>query len=139
MDSYCEYTTIKNMPISERPREKMLTYGCQSLSNAELLAIILSTGTKDKTAIDLARGILNMTSEGLRALTNCTIELMQISSVWQKHQIIAAVELGKRIALTANVNNYKIKSPEDVSNVNGGNAVFKQGSLCIILLILKTM
>ena len=42
------------MPISERPREKMLTYGCQSLSNAELLAIILYPD-KDKAAIDLAR------------------------------------------------------------------------------------
>ena len=60
MCDYCEYTTIKNMPISERPREKMITYGCQSLSNAELLAIVLSTGTKDKTAIDLARGILDI-------------------------------------------------------------------------------
>ena len=120
MDNYCEYTTIKNMPISERPREKMLTYGCQSLSNAELLAIILSTGTKDRTAIDLARGILNMSNEGLRTLTNCTIEeLMQIKGVGlaKASQIIAAVELGKRIALTANVNNYKIKGPEDVSNL----------------------
>ncbi len=120
MDNYCEYTTIKNMPISERPREKMLTYGCQSLSNAELLAIILSTGTKERTAIDLARGILNMSSEGLRTLTNCTIEeLMQIKGVGlaKASQIIAAVELGKRIALTANVNNYKIKGPEDVSNL----------------------
>lgn len=120
MDNYCEYTTIKNMPISERPREKMLTYGCQSLSNAELLAIILSTGTKDRTAIDLARGILNMSNEGLRTLTNCTIEeLMQIKGVGlaKASQIIAAVELGKRIALTANVNNYKIKGPEDVNNL----------------------
>ncbi len=120
MDNYCEYTTIKNMPISERPREKMLTYGCQSLSNAELLAIILSTGTKERTAIDLASGILNMSSEGLRTLTNCTIEeLMQIKGVGlaKASQIIAAVELGKRIALTANVNNYKIKGPEDVSNL----------------------
>lgn len=120
MGDYCDYTTIKNMPISERPREKMLTYGCQSLSNAELLAIILSTGTREKTAIDLARGILNRTNEGLRSLTNCTIEeLMEIRGVGlaKASQIIAAVELGKRIALTANVNNYRIQGPEDVSNL----------------------
>ena len=120
MCDYCEYTTIKNMPISERPREKMITYGCQSLSNAELLAIVLSTGTKDKTAIDLARGILNMSSEGLRTLTNCTMEeLMQIRGVGlaKASQVIAAVELGKRIALTTNVNNYKIQGPEDISNL----------------------
>lgn len=120
MNSYCEYTTIKNMPESERPREKMLTHGCQSLSNAELLAIILSTGTRDKTAIDLARGILNMSAEGLRTLTDCTIEeLMQIRGVGlaKASQVIAAVELGKRIALTTNVDNYKIQGPEDVGNL----------------------
>lgn len=120
MNNYCEYTTIKNMPESERPREKMATHGCQSLSNAELLAIILSTGTKDRTAIDLARGILNMSNEGLRGLTNCTMEeLMQVRGVGlaKASQIIAAVELGKRIALTANANNYKIQGPEDISNL----------------------
>lgn len=120
MNDYCEYTTIKNMPVSERPREKMLTYGCQSLSNAELLAIILSTGTKDRTAIDLARGILNMSGDGLRTLTDCTIEeLMQIRGVGlaKASQVVAAVELGKRIALTTNVNNYKIQGPEDVGNL----------------------
>lgn len=120
MSNYCEYTTIKKMPISERPREKMITYGCQSLSNAELLAIILSTGTRDKTAIDLASGILNMSKDGLRTLRDCTIEeLMQIKGVGlaKASQIIAAVELGKRIALTTKVNNYRIKGPEDVSNL----------------------
>ncbi len=120
MNNYCEYITIKNMPVSERPREKMLTHGCQSLSNAELLAIILSTGTRERTAIDLARGILNMSSEGLRTLTDCTIEeLMQIRGVGlaKASQVIAAVELGKRIALTTNVDNYKIQGPEDVGNL----------------------
>ena len=120
MNDYCEYTTIKNMPVSERPREKMLTYGCQSLSNAELLAIILSTGTKDRTAIDLARGILNMSGDGLRTLTDCTIEeLMQIRGVGlaKASQVVAAVELGKRIALTTNVNNYKIQGPDRKSVV----------------------
>ncbi len=120
MKNLCEYTTIKRMPLSERPREKMLTYGCQSLSNAELLAIILSTGTKDKTAIDLATAMLNMSNEGLRSLTDCTIEeLNQIKGVGlaKSSQVIAAVELGRRIALTTKVNNYKIKGPEDVSNL----------------------
>ncbi len=120
MDNRCGYSTIKNMPVSERPREKMLAHGCQSLSNSELLAIILSKGTKNRTALDLARGILNMSNEGLRALTNCTIEeLTQIKGIGlaKASQIIAAIELGKRIALTANVNNYKIQGPEDVSNL----------------------
>lgn len=120
MNKYSEYTTIKKMPLSERPREKMVTYGCQSLSNAELLAIILSTGTREKTAIDLASAVLNMSTEGLRSLADTTIEeLSQVKGIGlaKASQIIAAVELGKRIALTTKVNNYKIKSPEDVSNL----------------------
>ncbi len=120
MNNYCEYTTIKNMPESERPREKMIKHGCQSLSNAELLAIILSTGTRDKTAIDLASGILNMSSRGLRTLVDCTMEeLMEIKGIGlaKASQVIAAVELGKRISLTKITNNYKIKGPEDVSNL----------------------
>lgn len=120
MKNNCEYTTIKKMPVSEQPREKMLANGCQSLSNAELLAIVLSTGTKDKTAIDLATSILNMSSEGLRSLTDSTIEELQAIKgigLAKASQIIAAVELGKRIALTTNVNNYRIKGPDDVSNL----------------------
>lgn len=141
MKNLCEYTTIKRMPLSERPREKMLTYGCQSLSNAELLAIILSTGTKDKTAIDLATAILNMSNEGLRSLTDCTIEeLNQIKGVGlaKSSQVIAAVELGKRIALTTKVNNYKIKGPEDVSNLLMEEMrYFKKEAFNIILLNTK--
>lgn len=120
MEDNYGYTSIKNMPISERPREKLLSYGSQSLSNAELLAIILSTGTKDRTAIDLARSILNTSTEGLRGLKDCTIEeLSQVRGVGlaKASQIIAAVELGKRISLTTKVNNYKIKGPDDVSNL----------------------
>lgn len=114
------YTTIKNMPESERPREKLLKYGVATLSNAELLAIILSTGTKEMSAIDLANHIICSSKEGLRHLTNCTIEeLSQIKGVGlaKSSQIIASIELGKRIALTSKANNYKIKSPNDVSNL----------------------
>ncbi|ABW19306.1 RadC family protein [Alkaliphilus oremlandii] len=120
MEDHYGYMSIKNMPMSERPREKLLSFGSQSLSNAELLAIILSTGTKDRTAIDLARSILNTSTEGLRGLKDCTIEeLSQVKGVGlaKASQIIAAVELGKRISLTTKVNNYKIKGPDDVSNL----------------------
>lgn len=114
------YTTIKEMPEWERPREKLLKYGVHVLSNAELLAIILSTGTKEMSAIDLANNIINSSKEGLRRLANCTIEeLSSIKGVGlaKSSQIIAAIELGKRIALTTKANNYKIKSPDDVSHL----------------------
>lgn len=108
------------MPVYERPREKLMKYGPRSLSNAELIAIILSTGTKDKTAIDLARSIICYSNEGLGFLTNCTVEeLSEIKGIGlaKSSQIIAAIELGKRISLATRVNNYRIKGPEDVSNL----------------------
>jgi len=113
-------TTIKEMPRYERPREKMMKYGSRSLSNAELIAIILSTGTKDKTAIDLANNVICYSSEGIGFLSNCSIEeLSNIKGIGlaKSSQIIAAIELGKRISLSTRVNNYRIKGPEDVSNL----------------------
>lgn len=51
---------MKELPISERPYEKLETYGEKSLSNSELLAIIIKTGTKEETAGTLAQKILNL-------------------------------------------------------------------------------
>ncbi|WP_090438966.1 RadC family protein [Natronincola peptidivorans] len=106
------------MPPCERPREKLLANGVNALSNTELLAILLSTGTKEMSAIDLAKNIICSSKEGIRFFADCTMEeLRSINGVGmaKASQIIAAVELGKRIALTTKANNYKIKSPDDVS------------------------
>ena len=61
--------SIKHWPEKERPREKLLTYGPQSLSDAELLAVFLRTGIKGKTAVDLARELINLFG-GLHPLLN---------------------------------------------------------------------
>ncbi|KAB3535943.1 JAB domain-containing protein [Alkaliphilus pronyensis] len=109
---------IKNLPPDQRPREKLLSLGARNLSNSELLAILLSTGSKEQSAISLAESILSYSKEGLRFLTDCTVEeLSCIKGIGlaKSSQLIAAVELGKRIALTTKANNYKIKSPEDVT------------------------
>ena len=55
--------TIKKLPSSERPYEKAQMYGIERLSNSELLAIILKTGTKDKTSVGLAQEILSLESQ----------------------------------------------------------------------------
>ncbi|MBM7613577.1 RadC family protein [Alkaliphilus hydrothermalis] len=114
------YISIKRMPQEERPREKLLKYGVRKLSNTELLAILLKTGTKEKSALGLAESILGYSNEGLRFLTDSTVEeLSQIKGIGlaKSAQLIAAVELGKRIALATKANNYKIKSPDDISNL----------------------
>lgn len=112
--------TIKEMPETERPREKMLLEGPQILSNAELIGIILSSGTQNQTAIDLGRSVLCRHNEGLSFLRNCSMqELMEIRGIGpaKAAQIIAAVELGKRISLTGRDMRYRIKCPEDISRL----------------------
>ena len=55
---------IKKLPVLERPYEKAQMYGIENLSNAELLAIIIKTGTKEKTSIELAQEILSIETNG---------------------------------------------------------------------------
>ena len=95
---------MKELPISERPYEKLEIYGVKKLSNAELLAIIIKTGTKEETAISLAQKILNLNQEknidNLRFLQNVSIEeLCKIKGIGKikAMQIIAAFEIAKRI------------------------------------------
>ena len=78
--------TIKKLPISERPYEKMDMYGAENLSNSELLAIIIKTGTKEKTSVELAQQILTIKGrqieKNLRFLQDVSIEeFMQIKGI----------------------------------------------------------
>ena len=66
---------MKELPLSERPYEKLELYGAEKLSNAELLAIIIKTGTKEKTVVTIAQEILKMQNgNNLRFLTDLSIE-----------------------------------------------------------------
>ena len=108
--------TVKEMALEERPREKMLAKGEKSLSNDELLAILLRTGTKRKNAIQLANYIINKDIQGLRCLQDMTIEeLCEIDGVGlsKATQIKAALELGIRVA-SIKPNKYKVKNPWDI-------------------------
>lgn len=90
---------LRELPVEERPRERLIKYGASSLSNYELLAILLRTGTKDCSVINLAKSIL-MKIENINMLNDITIEeLIQIKGVGQVKaiELLAAIELGKRI------------------------------------------
>jgi len=90
--------TIKNWPAAERPREKLLQQGCQSLSDAELLAIFLRTGIAGKTAVDLARELLQSFGS-LRALLTCDlVEFTQHKGLGSAKfaQLQAVVEMSRR-------------------------------------------
>ena len=67
---------MKEMPLSERPYEKLLLYGAEKLSNAELLGIIIKTGTREESAVTIAQKILKLNNgeEGLRFLQYVSIE-----------------------------------------------------------------
>lgn len=112
--------TIKDLPKSERPREKLSKYGVQSLSNAELIAIIIRTGSGGDTAIDLANRVLSMDSSGVEFLSHATIEeLKTIKGIGdcKAAQIQASIEIGKRISRHRGEEKIKVDSPSVLVNL----------------------
>lgn len=116
-----KYYTIKDMPENERPREKLVKYGVKNLSNSELIAIIIRTGYGNYTALDLSYKILNLDKNGMRNLANITIEeLLEIKGIGncKASQIVAAIELGKRISAYKCLDEkVQVNSPQVVSNL----------------------
>ena len=107
--------TIKEMTLEERPREKMILNGVSSLSDAELLAILIRSGTKEFNAIQLAQMIINK-AENIKYLHDISIEeLKSINGIGitKAVQIKAALELGNRIASYI-PQKYKVKNPWDI-------------------------
>lgn len=93
------HTSIKNWAEDERPREKMLHKGAASLSDAELLAILINSGTRERSAIDLAREILAQAHNHLHELGKLSLkELQQTKGIGAARAITiaAALEIGKR-------------------------------------------
>jgi DNA repair protein RadC len=106
---------IRDFPEDERPRERFMKNGPQSLSNHELIAILLRTGTKEESVLQLSNRLLTQ-FEGLRLLKGATLEEMtEIKGIGQTKaiQILAAVELGRRVSNLAFDERYVIRSPED--------------------------
>jgi len=91
--------SIKQWAKDDRPREKLLLRGAENLSNSELLAILIHNGTKEKTAVDLAKEILKLGKDNLGELGKLTVkELMKIKGIGEAKAITiaAALELGRR-------------------------------------------
>ena len=113
-------SSIKQLPISERPYEKLEMYGERTLSNSELLAIILKTGTKKQTAVAIAQNVLNLSgAENLRSLQQISLkDLQKVKGVGKVKaiQIKAICEIAKRMERPLNLK-IKIKEPKDVANL----------------------
>jgi DNA repair protein RadC len=91
--------SIKQWSKDDRPREKLLMSGAENLSNSELLAILIHNGTRQKTAVDLAKEILKMGKDNLSELGRLSVnELMKIKGIGEAKAITitAALELGRR-------------------------------------------
>ena len=115
---------IKNLPISERPYEKLEMYGEKNLTNAELLAIIIKSGTKENTSVELARKILSLNKdeneENLNFLRDISIEeFMKIKGIGKVKaiQIKAICELSIRMNKPSNYKIIQIREPKDIANI----------------------
>lgn len=115
---------IKELPLTERPYEKLEIYGAESLSNAELLAIIIKTGTKEQSAVSIAQNILKLNEqaeqENLRFLQEMALEeFMKIKGIGKVKaiQLKAVCEITKRIARPINQKKPIIKTPKDVADM----------------------
>lgn len=108
---------IRDVHLADRPRERLIRQGADSLSNQELIAILLRTGTKEESVLMLANRILQ-SFDKIQDLKDATLEeMMSVKGVGQAKavQILAAVEIGKRLYRKHSEGRYVIKSPEDVA------------------------
>ena len=128
---------LRELPQEERPRERMLQYGAGALSHAELLAILLRTGTVSESALRLAGRILSE-SGGLRSLVDMSKDqLTQIKGIGDAKalQIQAGIELGRRLAKSAFAERVTIRSPKDIADLVSEDLRYlqKEHFVCLFL------
>ena len=114
---------MKDLPEAERPYEKLEQYGAKALTNAELLAIIIKTGTKDETAVGLAQKVLKLNTDekdNLKFLCDLTVEeftkikgLGKIKAI----QLKAVCELATRINSVSSYKEKQILRPKDIAEI----------------------
>lgn len=110
---------IKNWASDDRPREKMILKGADSLSNAELLAIIINNGTKDRSALELAKNLLALQNNNLDELGKLSItDIQQIKGIGiaKAVSISAALEIGRRRHGSEKMEKKSVKSSSDIAN-----------------------
>ncbi|MBI4233699.1 MAG: DNA repair protein RadC [Chloroflexi bacterium] len=128
---------IRDLPAEERPRERLKAFGAASLSNAELLAILLRTGVTGENVLTLASRLL-VRFQGLGGLARASFgELCAQHGVSEAKacQVLSALELGRRLSSLQPEDRAVIRSPQDVANlVQGEMAFLEQEHLRVVLL-----
>ncbi len=104
--------------VTERPREKLLKYGAQILTDAELIAILIRSGTKKNTAVDIAKTMLKDYGTIGRLVTRSVADIKKYKGIGNAKAVAlsAAFEIGRRAAISNSGRKYKIVSPTDVVN-----------------------
>ena len=130
---------IKQLPTQERPQEKLLYRGASSLSNAELMALVIRTGTSEKSAIQLGEDVISYVSSKVGDLGRADVrELTEIEGIGfsKASSIVASMELAKRL-LGNSTSNHKIviKDSADVANLLMEEMLYEKREFVIALLL----
>jgi DNA repair protein RadC len=129
--------SVKELPVSERPRERLRQFGPEVLTNAELLAVILNTGTRNESVLDLAQRLL-VSYGGLVGLARADLAALQRFhglGEAKAAKLKAALELGRRLALAQPDERPVVRTPEDVFALAGAEmALLEQEQLRVLLL-----
>ncbi len=115
-----EKLSIKSWALDDRPREKMLLKGKESLSDAELMAILIGSGNRNETAVDLSKRILRFVNNNLQKLSKLSIEeLIQFKGIGEAKAIaiVTALEFGKRRQFEDKITLPKITSSSEVMSI----------------------
>jgi DNA repair protein RadC len=131
------HTLIKEMPLNDRPRERLQYYGASTLQNAELLAITLRTGSHKDSALSLAQKLINRFG-GLPGLARASVaELCTVDGIGlaKAAEVQASLELGKRLVVTDSDARPRISSPADAANIlMGSMSQLSQEEMHVLLL-----
>ena len=109
---------IKDLQQEDKPRERLKSYGADRLTNRELLAIIINSGSKQFSSIDCANQVLKLVNQ-LRALRHLTLpELLSVNGIGEKKAltILAVIELAKRMHSNTVLDKIEINEPQDVAD-----------------------
>ena len=114
--------SIKNWSPDDRPREKLLNKGIESLSDAELIAVLIGSGYKDKSAVELSKAILSSVDFNLNELCKQSVkDLIKHKGIGEAKaiSIIAALEIGKRRKISEVIEKKQISGSSDVFEIFG--------------------
>lgn len=131
---------MKELPELERPYEKLELYGEETLSNTELLAIIIKTGTKNETALSIAQNVFNLgeKEDGFRILQEISIqELKQVKGIGRVKaiELKALGEITKRMSRPINNKKIQIKSASDVAKLLMEEMKFEKREIVKLILL----